>query len=177
MTDNSTIDAYGRLIEPDTLTIQRLLPGPIQRIWSYLTDSDLRAKWLASGEMETKAGAAFELVWRNGELTDPPGRKPADFGDEHRMDCTVIAADAPRRLAFTWGANSEVSIDLEEKGNDVLLTLVHRRIPDRDMTLMIGAGWHVHLDVLVARITGTQTEPFWDGWLRLRDEYDKRVPV
>ena len=50
-------DAYGALIEPTTLKIQRLLPGPIERIWAYLTDSDLRRKWLAAGAMEMKVGA------------------------------------------------------------------------------------------------------------------------
>ena len=45
-------DAYGELIEPATLKMQRLLPGPIERIWAYLTDSELRRKWLAAGTME-----------------------------------------------------------------------------------------------------------------------------
>ena len=31
-----TPDAYGALIEPTTLRIQRLLPGPIERIWAEL---------------------------------------------------------------------------------------------------------------------------------------------
>ena len=44
--------AYGELIEPTTLKIERLLPGPIERVWSYLTESDLRRQWLASGRME-----------------------------------------------------------------------------------------------------------------------------
>ena len=44
--------AFGALTEPATLTIERLLPGPIERIWSYLTESDMRSKWLASGSME-----------------------------------------------------------------------------------------------------------------------------
>src|SRR5262245_23524320 len=69
-------DAYGVLTEPTTLKIQRLLPGPIERVWAYLTESNLRRKWLAAGEMEMKAGAPFELVWRNDELTDPPGLRP-----------------------------------------------------------------------------------------------------
>ena len=49
---NSTTrpDAYGELIEPTTLRIQRLLPGPIERIWAYLTDSELRSKWMAAGD-------------------------------------------------------------------------------------------------------------------------------
>src|SRR5690349_732532 len=60
-----TPDSYGVLTEPATLTIQRLLPGPAERIWAYLTKSELRRQWLAAGEMEMKVGAAFELVWRN----------------------------------------------------------------------------------------------------------------
>ena len=44
--------AYGTLIEPATLKIQRLLPGPIERVWAYLTESDLRRQWLAAGPME-----------------------------------------------------------------------------------------------------------------------------
>ena len=60
---------------------------------------------------------------------------------------------------------------------DVLLTVTHHRLPDRNMMLMVGAGWHMHLDVLVARATGRETEPFWDGWVRLKQEYDRRLPA
>ena len=80
MNQEIRIDPYGELVEPTTLKIQRLLPGPIERVWAYLTDSDLRRQWLASGQMEMKVDAPFELVWRNDELTDPPGRKPPGFG-------------------------------------------------------------------------------------------------
>ena len=37
MTDLAALDTYGALIEPATLKIQRLLPGPIERIWAYRT--------------------------------------------------------------------------------------------------------------------------------------------
>ena len=43
--------------------------------------------------------------------------------------------------------------------------------------LKVGAGWHMHLDVLVARANGQEPEPFWDGWSRLRKEYDRRIPA
>ena len=55
-------DAWGVLSEPATLTIRRVLPGPIERVWAYLTDSDLRRQWLAAGRMELAVGAPFELV-------------------------------------------------------------------------------------------------------------------
>jgi uncharacterized protein YndB with AHSA1/START domain len=177
MTKLETPDAYGALIEPATLELRRLLPGPIERVWAYLTESNLRRQWLAAGEMETKIGAAFELVWRNDELTNPPGQRPPGFGEEHRMQNRITECDPPRKLAFTFGSSGDVSFELEPKGNKVLLTVIHRRLPDRATMLKVGAGWHMHLDVLVARASGHEPEPFWDGWSRLKEEYDRRLPA
>lgn len=172
---------YGVVSAPQTVRIQRLLPGPIERVWSYLTEGELRRQWLAAGDMQLQEGAPFELVWRNDELTDPPGQRPDGFGDEHRMQSRITELDPPRRLAFTWGeGGGDVTFDLEPKGDQVLLTVVHRGISDRANLLMIGAGWHVHLDLLVNRANGgtAQTqETFWDGWTRLRAEYDRRIPA
>jgi len=172
----ATRHAYGTLIEPTTLKIQRLLPGPIERVWAYLTDSDMRRKWLAAGKMEMKVGSPFEFVWRNDELSDPPGKRPEGFDEEHRMASRITELDPPRRISFTWNGSGDVTIELEEKGKDVLLTLIHRRLPNRNTMLMVGAGWHMHLDVLVARARGEEPPPFWEGWLKLKPEYDRRLP-
>jgi uncharacterized protein YndB with AHSA1/START domain len=176
---NSTTrpDAYGELIEPTTLKIQRLLPGPIERIWAYLIDSELRRKWMAAGDMEMKAGAPFELVWRNDELTNPPGERPAGFGGEHRMQSRITEFDPPRKLSITWNSTGDVTFELEPKGKGVLLTVIHRRFPDRATLLKHMAGWHMHLDVLVARASGEEPAPFWDGWSGLMKEYDARLPA
>src|SRR3954464_6681164 len=124
MTEPASRDVYGVLIEPATLKIERLLPGPIERVWAYLTESDLRRRWLAAGEMQMKVGAPFELVWRNSELADPPGGRPAGFSDEHRGQCRITELDSPRKLAFAWEGAGEVSIELTEQGDDqVMLTL------------------------------------------------------
>jgi uncharacterized protein YndB with AHSA1/START domain len=177
MTELGNPDAYGVLIEPATLKIQRLLPGPIERVWAYLTESELRRKWLAAGEMEMKVGAPFELVWRNDELTNPPGQRPPSFSDERRMQSRIIELDPPRKLAFVWEGSGDVSFELEPKGDQVLLTVIHRRLPNRATLLGVGAGWHMHLDVLIARVTGREPAPFWDGLSRLRAEYDRRMPA
>ena len=177
MNEHASPDAYGALSEPATLTIQRMLPGPIERVWSYLIDSDLRRKWLAAGEMEMKVGAPFELVWRNSELTDPPGKRPEGFGEEHRMESRITELDPPRKLAFTWGKGSgDVSFELEPRAGKVLLTVVHRRLPDRGMMVGVSTGWHAHLDMLAARLAGEESEPFWDRFNRLRTEYNRRIP-
>lgn len=177
MNDMPMRDAYGTLTEPATLKIERLLPGPIERVWAYLTESNLRRQWMAAGEMQPKVDTPFEFVWRNDELTSPPGQRPPGFPDEHRMQSRITEYDPPRKLAITWGESGAVSFQLNPQGSEVLLTVIHRRVPDHKTLLNVSAGWHMHLDVLAARLAGKDPEPYWDGWSRLRTEYDRRMPA
>lgn len=177
MNELAAQDAYGVITEPATLTIRRVLPGPIERVWAYLTESDLRRQWLAAGEMELRVGAEFELVWRNDELNNPPSERPEGFPEEHRMQSQITALEPPHRLSITWGSTGGVDFTLEPQGDEVLLTLVHHRLPDRSTMLNVGAGWHMHLDVLAARANGMEPAPFWDGWIHLKEEYGKRLPA
>jgi uncharacterized protein YndB with AHSA1/START domain len=170
-------DNYGVLTDPATLTIQRFLPGPMARAWAYLTESDLRRQWLAAGEMELKVGAPFTLTWRNNELTDPPGSPPPGYSNEHSMESRITELDPPNRITFTWFTSGTVTFELAPRGDRVLLTVTHRGIPSRDVLLKVGPGWHNHLDVLVARATGTEPKPFWDEFPRLRTEYERRMPA
>ena len=177
MNDRPAANAYGTLTEPATLTVERLLPGPAGRIWNYIADSELRRQWLAAGPMGTSAGAAFEFTWRNDELTEPAGERPPGFPAVHSMPGEIIEIDPPHRLVNTWGSTGGVTFELTPQGNDVLLTIIHRRLGDRSMMLNIAPGWHIHLDILAARLRGEQPEPFWDGWARLRQDYDRRLPA
>jgi uncharacterized protein YndB with AHSA1/START domain len=177
MTGLATSDAYGVLTEPATLTLQRLLPGPIERCWAFLTESDLRRQWFASGQMDMKIGAPFEFVWRNDELTENPGQRPPGMQEEHRMQSQIIDLDPPRKLVIAFGSAGEVTFELQPEGDQVLLTLIHRRVPDRETLLKVSAGWHMHLDLLVARANGQKPPPFWDGWTRLKNDYDRRLPA
>lgn len=174
MNNLDTTNDYGTLIEPATLKIERRLPGSLERVWSYLTDGELRRQWLAAGDMTLEAGSSFELVWRNDELTDPPGMRPDGFSCEHHMKSRILEVNPPHKLVFTWGENGEVSFDLKEDGGKVLLTIVHQRLSDRNTSLMVGAGWHMHLNVLRSKLSGEKSEPFWDGWTRLKAEYNGR---
>lgn len=177
MNDQAATSAYGVLTEPATLTLQRLLPGPIERVWDYLTQSDLRRQWLAAGDMKMEAGAPFGLTWRNDEISDPPGNKPEGFGKEHSMQSAITELDPPHRIAFTWNGSGEVSIELAPHGDQVLLTLVHRQLPNRSTMLMVSAGWHAHLDILVTRVEGGVPSHFWDKWVALKQDYDQRLPA
>jgi uncharacterized protein YndB with AHSA1/START domain len=177
MTKLAIVEAYGALTEPATLKIQRILPGPIERVWAYLTEGELRRQWLAAGHMEMKVGAPFEFIWRNDELSNTPAERPEGFPEESRMQSRITELDPPRKLAIAWSDSGDVSFDLDQKGDKVLLTVIHRRLPDRKTMLNVSSGWHMHLDILVARATGAESQPFWAGWSRLRDEYDRRLPA
>ncbi len=175
MSDVAMLDEYGVQTGTDTIEIKRLLPGPIDRVWSYLTESDLRRRWLAAGEMGLKAGLPFEFTWRNDELTDPPGKRPEGFGVEHKATMTMVAVDPPHSLVFTWPETGEVSFVLEEQGDEVLFTITHKRAPNRRTMVGVSAGWHMHVDVLAGLLRGKPVTHFWDRMMPLREYYDARL--
>lgn len=177
MTTTLAENEYGVLAEPATLRIERLLPGPIERVWAYLVESDLRRQWLAAGTMEQVPGAPIEFVWRNDELMADPGHRPESASEESRMTCTVTDIEPPRRLGITWGSTGGVTFTLDDVGDQIRLTVVHHRVEDRSTLLGVSAGWHAHLDVLAAKLRGNEPRRFWDEWARLRDVYDRRFPV
>jgi uncharacterized protein YndB with AHSA1/START domain len=173
----TTVANFGEMIEPATLKIQRVLPGSVERVWEYLTKSELRRQWFAAGDMEMKQGATVELVWRNNELTNPPGKLPEGFSGEHKMTSTITACDPPRKLAFTWGmgGGGDVTFTLEPRGERTLLTIVHTGLADPKVRGNVGPGWHAHIDVLAARMAGTEPQPFWDNWTQLKADYETRL--
>ncbi|MFD0738001.1 SRPBCC family protein [Lysobacter koreensis] len=176
---------FGVITQPGTLRLERVLPGPIERVWAYLTDSDKRGTWLASGEMELHVGGKVEHVFRNADLTAPddlPPPKYAQHAHESRMHGRVTACEPPRLLSYTWfegnGEDSEVSFELSaHDGGNVLLVLTHRRLASRDELLSVAAGWHAHVGILIDRLSGRQPQPFWSTHTRLEAEYARRIPA
>ncbi len=175
---------YATVIDERAVRLERLLPGPIERVWSYLTDSEKRGTWLAVGEMVLEVGGRVEHVWHNNDLTeddDPPPEKYADIAEEARMTGTITACDPPHLLSYTWewgeDEPSEVTYELQPQGDKVLLTLTHRRLASRGEMVGVGAGWHTHLDILAARLEGQPPEGFWRKHTRLEAEYEQRIPA
>lgn len=173
MNIQTSIDEFARLSDGSTLVLRRWLPGPAERIWRYLTDSELRAKWLAAGDMTLAPGSALELVWRNDDLSAATDPRPAGFAEEQRMDSRVIAVDPPRRLTIAWG-KGDVTFDLEPKGNRVLFTVTHSGLGDASARTMIAAGWHVHSDILASELSGAVAPSFWPTWSKLQGTYAAR---
>jgi len=93
MSEQATLSGYGVSPAPATVRLERMLPGPIERVWAYLTESDLRGQWLATGAMDLRVGGKVELVWRNDELSGRAADRPSDMPEEHRMESTVTKLD------------------------------------------------------------------------------------
>ena len=174
--------SYATVIAPLTVRIERTLPGPIERVWSFLTESEPRGRWLASGDMQLKVGGRVEHVFNNSKLTEndvAPPPKYAQYADENRMQGRVLACEPPRLLAYSWGEGadaSEVRFELSTQGNDVRLVLTHSRLPNREQMLSVAGGWHTHLDILADHLNGRTPPGFWATHTRLEAEYAKRIP-
>ena len=174
--------SYATVIAPLTVRIERTLPGPIERVWAYLTEPEKRRQWLAAGDMELKEGGSVEHVFRNSELTGHDGAPPPKYAahaGESRMHGRITACEPPRLLAYDWGegdAASHVRFELSPHGDAVQLILVHSRLPNRDEMLSVAGGWHAHLGILLDRLEGREPEGFWPTHTRLEAEYEKLIP-
>jgi hypothetical protein len=93
---------YGTVTEPQTVRFERILPGPIERVWEYLTDSEKRGMWLASGKMEPRVGAEFELRFDHESLSpntaQPPPRSSRSTSE---ASPAIIASPATSRRVFS----------------------------------------------------------------------------
>jgi uncharacterized protein YndB with AHSA1/START domain len=179
----STLQADGEILDAQTVRFERLLPGPIERVWVYLTESEKRRKWLAGGDMELRTGGHAELRFNHSELTphkERPPEKYKGYDGGKVVVWTVTRCDAPRLLALRWGDkpdDSEVTFELEPRGRDVMLTVTHRRLGGREFVVNVGAGWQTHLGILDDHLNGRTPPPFWSVRAALETEYGKRIPA
>ena len=108
---------------------------------------------------------------------DPPPEKYKDLPEKVSYSGVVTACSPKTLLQHTWagdGEDSEVTYELEEKEDGVLLTLTHRRLDSKDMITGVAGGWHAHLDILIDVLTGTEARPFWKTHTPLEAEYESR---
>jgi uncharacterized protein YndB with AHSA1/START domain len=172
-------DRLGVVTAPRTIRIERILPGPVERVWAYLTESDKRKKWLAQGPMANYVGGDVELTFYNAQLSSES--TPADYQKYEGMTNKgkVLRCEPPHVLSITWpggeGQYSEVTFVLEAKGPDTLLTLTHTRLANADSMVMVASGWHAHLGVLIDQLNGDEVSEFWSKFARVKEEYQRII--
>ena len=173
---------YGERIDQNTVRFVRRLPGPIDRVWSYLTVADKRRRWLCDGETELRTGGNVDMKFHNASLSSRPDIDPPEkycgLPEHMAFSGTVTRIEPPRLLCHTWefeGENSEVCYELTEIGREVELVLTHRRLADDEEMLGVSAGWHTHLDMLADVLAGREPCAFWRRHTELEEEYEKRL--
>lgn len=173
---------YGEVIAEDAVRFTRLLPGPIERVWSYLVDGDKRGRWLCSGDTDSDIGGTIHMVFRNNSLSSQPDVAPPDkhrdLPEEMSFRGEITAYDPPRLFSHTWefeNEHSHVEYALEERGDKVLLTLTHTRLDGRDMKVDVSGGWHTHLDLLEDVLNGREPRAFWKRYIEMDELYSQRI--
>lgn len=173
---------YGTVLESGAVRFERMLPGPIERVWEHLVQAEQRATWLAAGEMDLRPGGAVTLEFRNSELTtEPAPEKYRQYDGLFINRGRVLQVEAPRLLTITWdepangGSPSEVTFELSPVGSEVKLVLTHRKLANHDAMVSVASGWHTHLGILAANLCGSEPWLFWSTCDRLANEYAQRI--
>jgi uncharacterized protein YndB with AHSA1/START domain len=131
--------------------------------------------------MDLRPGGRAALKFNHSELTPHPETTPEKYKKHDGSTVVyweITRCEPPRLLAARWGENaedSEVTFELKPEAKEVLLTVTHRRLPDRDMLVSVAGGWHIHLEILADHLNGRVPPPFWATHARLAMEYEHRI--
>jgi uncharacterized protein YndB with AHSA1/START domain len=124
------------------VSIERLFPVPVERVWYALTDSQMIKQWLmATDDFEAKVGARFTL------------RDQPHPGFRGYVECQVLELSPPHRMVWSWSsaegaAPTRLVIELEADGAATRLTLRHTGDADERTVRGTTDGWPRKLEQL-----------------------------
>lgn len=171
------MNKYGELVTLTTLKFERLLHGPIELVWEYITDAEKRSKWFCGGTTGLNAGDNINFVFQNSQLGSPPVPTPEkykEYGDGFVSQAVVLKAEKPN--LFVIEREGKVTFELAEEGEMVKLILTHENLADSvDARVGTLGGWHTHLDILVDVVNGIEPKSFWPAHMALEKEYEQRL--
>jgi len=151
---------------PQQLRFERLLDAPIDKVWPWLIEPELRARWFMGGPTEPRVGGRLGLTFDHDNLSDGDVPTPEKYARNVGKSWheTITRIEPPHLLAFTWdkGAAGEVTIELTPQGDRTQLVLTHSVLRGSEDARYFGVGWGAHLAVLQTRIAGCKVADFWD---------------
>jgi uncharacterized protein YndB with AHSA1/START domain len=161
---DATVTAAG---ERWTLIFVRALPHPPEKVWAALTDPAQLDRW-----------APFTAAR---DLSDPGDTTLTMIDGPDRTDlaATVLRAEAPSLLEYTWG-DDLLRWELTPGDGGTRLTLRHT-FAERDGAPMFAAGWHLCVAVLARLLDGTPVgvirgrDAIDYGWEALREAYAREL--
>lgn len=135
------------------VTFARTLPGPIERVWSFIAETRHLPAWFGEqSAIEARRGGAISFM--GGHIRG-----------------VVTQWQPPRKLVYTWNVfnpgdppdaasaypESYPTFELEAQGTDVRLTFTHFPVLERFVS-QNAMGWHTMLDILEAGLRGQKIE-------------------
>ncbi len=166
----------GSILDLHTVELKRLIPGPIELAWDYLTKQELLKTWFADVTIEPRVGGAVTIRFSEDESCNTTGVRG-----------TVREFRKPHVVAFTWfqqrlqpdgsrlGVDEgEVRFELAERGDKVLLTLLHTGLPIHELAGH-SAGWDAFLQNLDSLMSGRGKIDFMAVFRDLHPRYEERV--
>lgn len=137
------LDERAIFLKNPGVRLERLLPGPIARVWDHLTRPELLPAWFGeNSSIEPCVGGTVSLM--SGHVRG-----------------TVTRWSPPHQLSYTWNVfapgdgpdavsaypESYLTLTLEARGDQVMLRLDHLPVLAR-FEKQNAMGWHTFLDIL-----------------------------
>ena len=167
----------GVLRDLHTVEFKRLIPGPLELAWEFLTKREKLKTWFADLTLEPRLGGAVDVHF------DPDTCGGCSAG----VRGVVREFRPPHVVAFTWiqlkaqpdGSmqerdEGEVRFELAERGDKVLLTLLHSRL-STDELIAHSAGWHAYLQNLESLMSERGRIDFMAVAQRARPGYEDQL--
>ena len=135
------------MTEERTLTIDRVLDAPPERVFAAWTDTAQLAQWYGPEGMSCEVfendltpGGRYSLVMRSEE-------------GEYHLSGTYEEIDPPRKLVMTWKwktseDTTRVSVELRPEGDGTHLRLTHSEFADSEQASSHNQGWSSSLNDL-----------------------------
>jgi uncharacterized protein YndB with AHSA1/START domain len=152
-----------------TLIFVRELRQAPDAVWTALTDPadlDQWAPFRAAGDLAKPGDTTLTMI---------------DGDDGMDMPATVLVAEPPVLLEYTWG-DDRLRWSLEPSGAGTRLTLRHT-LARKGMEAMAAAGWQICVAVLARLLDGDPVgvirgkDAMAHGFERLREGYAKRFDI
>src|SRR3954469_926157 len=165
-------------VADDTVRLERLLDAPVETVWRYLTEAELRSRWFMGGTDATPGGE-FDLLVDHDRLSDEVVPYPESYASFKGSVWTekVTQFEPPRLLETTFqgGKNGVVTYELFPEGEKTRLILTHGGITSDTGAQDFGTGWNSHLTVLAERLAGRGVRNFWELHAKSREAIHKAL--
>ena len=165
-------------IAPDTIRLERLLDAPVETVWRYLTEAELRQTWFMGGTDVTGVGE-FDLVVDHDKLStdDVPYPESHECYKGSVWHEKVLRYDPPQLLETTFqgGKNGIVTYELKPEGEKTRLILTHSGITSDTGFQGFGGGWNSHMTVLQEKLAGRSIRNFWELHARSNEAVRKAL--